>query len=269
MADQWEVEAELARVIAEALYPDGVAADSAIGTVCRVYRGVPVPSALADDLEAGIAHVTVLPVEGSAKDTTRFSSEWQGSTVDCPLSALVYGDRVRFEGEPGPGVVAGVQVDGQAFAWRVPRRMTAGVVAAVLADMVRAVRPAELVGTVVHFPGGTGVLARAVSDGVGGRELRRQSERFRVSLWCPTPTVRDRLGAFVDLSLAGMVFLDVGGWGCRISASGGKTIDDGADARAWRRELVYEIEYPTVLAQSLPAMLFGAGSVNGAGYLGS
>ena len=43
MADQSDVEAELARVIAEALYPDGVAADSAIGAVCRVYRGVPVP----------------------------------------------------------------------------------------------------------------------------------------------------------------------------------------------------------------------------------
>ncbi len=268
MADQAGVEQALAAAIAGALYPDGPGAVSAVGTVCRVYRGWPVAASLEADLVRGIAHVTVQPVKGSIKDTTRYPNEWQGVAPACSLLAEAEGERVRFSGQAGPGIVAGVRVDGRAYAWRIPEATTPGVVAAVLSELVRADRPAELSGAVVRFAGGQGVLARAVADGHGGQELRRQQEVFRVTLWCPTPEVRDRLAAFVDLSLAGVAFLDVGGWGCRMQAAGGETVDTDAVVRAWRRELLYRIEYPTVLESELPSMLFGVGSVNGAGYLG-
>jgi hypothetical protein len=89
----------------------------------------------------------------------------------------------------------------------------------------------------ITFPEAYQVAARAVSDGQGGEEIRRQEMLFRVSLWCPSPDVRDELAAFIDLALAGVVFLDVGGWGCRIKSAGGSTDDEGAAARAWRRDL--------------------------------
>lgn len=267
MADQAEVEQALAEAIAGALYPEGAGAASAVGSVCRVYRGWPVSASLEADLVQGIVHATVQPVKGSVKDTTRFSSEWQGAAGPCPLVAEVDGERVRFSGQAGPGMVAGVRVDGRAYAWRVAEASTPGVVAAVLAGLVRAERPAELSGSVVRFPGGRGVLARAVADGQGGRELRRQEELFRVTLWCPSPEARDRVAAFIDLVLAGVGFLDVDGWGCRVQGAGGETVDTGAAVRSWRRDLLYRIEYPTVLKVDLPTMLFGAGSVNGADYL--
>ena len=268
MPDQADVEQGLASFIAGALYPGGEAANSAVGTVCRVYRGFPVAGALEADLVQGIAHVTVQPIAGSTRTTTRYSAEWIGTAGRCPLVASVSGVTAIFGGTAGAGMVAGVAVDGRAYVWRVVDQSTPGIVAAVLADMVRSDRPATLSGATVIFPDARTVVARAVSDGQGGTELRRQEGRFRVTLWCPTPGVRDAVGAFVDLALAGVGFLDVGGWGCRIRASGGVSHDEGAAVPVWRRELVYRVEYPTVLESSLPAMLFGSGTVNGAGYFG-
>ena len=159
-------------------------------------------------------------------------------------------------------------VDGRAYAYRVTDVAAPVVIAATLAEMVQSDRAAVLSGATVTFPGAHGVVARAVSDGQGGTELRRQEMRFRVSMWCPSPDVRDSVGAFVDLALAGTVFLDVGGRGCRVRVAAGHTDDEGAAVRAWRRDLEYSIEYPTVSESSLPAMLFGSGTVNGAGYFG-
>ena len=268
MPDQADVEQGLAAVIAGALYPEGVGAASAVGTVCRVYRGWPVVDALEADLVAGIAHVTVQPVDGSFRDTTRYPDEWQGEAPVCPLIAESSGGVARFSGVAGPGMVAGVKVDGRAYAWRVDGEATPGVVAAVLAGLVRVDRPAALSGTEIAFPGTSDVVARAVSDGQGGRELRRQSGLFRVTLWCPSVEVRDRVAGFVDLVLAGMAFLDVEGWGCRVRAAGGRSSDEAGAVRAWRRELTYRVEFPTVRVESLPSMLFGSGTANGAGYVG-
>lgn len=267
MPDQGEVGQALAAWISGALYPNGGAAASAVGTVCRIYRGSPVVGALESDLMLGIAHITVQPVAGSVRDTTRFVTEWQGTVPTCPLVAQTDGVVARFSGQAGPGILAGVLVDEQAYTWRISEVSTPGVVAAVLASMVRADRPATLTESTITFPDAFRVVARAVSDGQGGQELRRQRERFRVTLWCPSPEIRDQVAAFVDLALAGVAFLDVGGWACRVQSVGSSSLDEGAAVRAWRRDLVYRMEYPTVLASNLPSMLFGVGTVNGAGYL--
>ena len=116
--------------------------------------------------------------------------------------------------------------------------------------------------------GGLGIVARVVSDGRGGRELRRQECGFRVTLWCPDPTTRDAAAGVVDLALAGTTFLDVNGWSCRVRMSGGSSTDEGAAGGVWRRDLLYSIEYPTATTETLPAMLFGVDKVNGTSFTG-
>ena len=267
MPDQADVEQGLAVLIAGSLYPGGEAAPSAIGTVCRVYRGWPVPAALEADLRAGIAHVTVQPLSGSFQDTTRYPVEWVGAVPACPLTVETDGERILFTGSAGPGVVAGVAVDGRGYAWRATDSVGPEVVAAALGDLVRVDRPAVVGGAILTVPGGADVLGRAVSDAAGGQEVRRQVMHFRVTVWCGTPEARDQVAAFVDMTLAGVVFLDVGGWGCRVRWAGGESTDEGSAVPAWRRELLYSVEYPTVVEMTLPSMLFGSGTVNGAGYL--
>ena len=61
MPDQADVEQALANWVAGALYPEGVGGASAVETVCRVYRGLPIAAGLEADLMAGIA-----PPDGAA-----------------------------------------------------------------------------------------------------------------------------------------------------------------------------------------------------------
>jgi hypothetical protein len=133
---------------------------------------------------------------------------------------------------------------------------------------IREDRPAVLQDASISLPGGRGIVARVVADGQGGRELRRQEARFRVTLWCPDPGTRDRVAGAVDLALAGLSFLDVGGWACRVRLAGGSSTDEGAAGGAWRRDLLYSVEYPTVADERLPAMLFGISDVNGLAFAG-
>ena len=267
MPDLSDVEGVLAAFVAGALYPGGVDAASAVGATCRVYRGSPVAGELEAELRGGVVHVTVQPVDGSMRERTRWASEWVGDAQVCPLVAEVEGERARFSGEVVPGLVAGVMVDGRAYAWRVETG-PAAVVAAVLGDLVSVDRTAVVDGGTVWFPGGRGVVARAVRDGTGGVELRRQSVLLRVTCWCPSPAIRDAVGGCIGVALAAVSFLDVKGWGCRVRLASETVSDEGSAARAWRRDMVYRVEYPTVLEQSLPSMLFGSGSVNTAPYLG-
>ena len=71
MADQSDVEAVLVALASAALYPQGIDADSVCGQPCRVYRGWPNPLALDADLAAGRVNVTVFPVDGATRNTTR------------------------------------------------------------------------------------------------------------------------------------------------------------------------------------------------------
>ena len=254
MPDQSDIEGAMAALAAAAVQGDTAEA--------RVYRGWPRAAALEADLAAGWAHVSV-SAGGAGRDTTRFTPTWQGVVPAPGLRAEVDGDVVTFAGRAGAGQVAGVRVDGLAYALRMRDGDTPGSVAAVLAGMVRADRPAELHGTSVRLAGGRGVLARVVADGFGGTELRRQVQPMRMVLWCPSPAVRDRLAGLVDVAVAGTPMLDVGGWACRVRAGGGSTTDEGAVAGIWRRDLVYLVEYPTVLEEDLPGMLWGVATAEG------
>ena len=254
MPDQSDVEQALAALAADAL------ADDPAGV--RVYRGWPRAAALEADLQAGRAHLTVTP-GGGPRDTTRYPVEWQGAVPAPTLQATILNEMVSFTGQGGPGQVAGLRVDGRDYAYRLRDGDTPGLVAAVLAAQVRVDRPALLHGTSVLLLDGRGILARVVADGAGGTELRRQVQPMRLTLWCPAPDVRDRLAAAVDLALAAAAFLDVGGWGCRVRASGGSVTDDGAAAGVWRRDLVVAVEYPTVADAALPTMLWGVTAVDG------
>ena len=252
MPDQADIEQALAALGAEALRDDPAEV--------RIYRGWPRAASLEADLMAGRAHLSVTP-GGAARDATRYPVEWQGSVPVPTLTAVADGEAVTFGGAAGPGQVAGLRVDGVAYAYRLRDGDTPGAVAAELAGLVRADRPAELHGTAVLLPGCQDVLARVVADGAGGTELRRRQQPMRMTLWCPTPDVRDRLACSLDVAVAGAPVLDVGGWACRVQGAGGATTDDGAAAGVWRRDLVYRVEYPTVLAEPLPAMLWGVVSV--------
>ena len=124
MADQSDVAATLAAMIAAALYPNGTNQPSVVGAPVIVYPGWPNPQTLDADMAAGKAHVSVFPRPGDV------------------VTSLAMGD-------------------------------------------------AEWVETVNNGTSGTSAL-----------ELRRQTKQFQVTVWAPTPPLRDAIGKICNVVLA-------------------------------------------------------------------
>ncbi|MBU6419073.1 MAG: hypothetical protein KGQ79_05020 [Proteobacteria bacterium] len=260
MADQADVETALAAIAANAVYPAGTAAASAVGAAAKIYRGWPVAPVLDADLAAGIAHVSVSATDGAVKNVTRYPRVWQNlAPASGTLAASVNGLTANFFGTCSAGLLAGVMVDGETYPYAVQANDSAATVTSNLAALLRQGGwIVEYAGTTLAVPEATRFAARVVAGAGALQEIRRQEQEFRVAMWCPCPALRDTIVPVADAALMANDFIALadGSYG-RIRFANGMTTDASADAALYRRDLIYTVEYPTTLAQMTPAMLFG------------
>jgi hypothetical protein len=267
MADQSHVETALVALTSAALYPQGTGSASVAGLDCRIYRGWPNSAALDNDLRNNVINVTVFPSHGSGRLTTRYVEEWVGSPAQPTLTASVSGVTVTFAGSADPGQVAGILVDGQSYAYRTQAGDTPASVAANIAVLARATRIVPLFGTSITLTGAGELRARVVADAPVQKEVRRQEQVFQVTCWCPTPATRDTAAAAIDQALAALSFIDLDdGTQGRLLYSGTTVFDQSEDALLYRRDLLYSVEYATILTSPAPAMLFGDLQLNAATF---
>lgn len=76
MADVSDVGQALVGFVESVVYPNGTAAASIVGNGIKIYQGWPTPEELADDLAAGIVHVSVFPRPGDRIIDT-LTDDWQ------------------------------------------------------------------------------------------------------------------------------------------------------------------------------------------------
>ena len=258
MADQSDVENALVAVIASAIYPAGTGASSVLGVTARVYRGWPNGAALDADLAAGNVNITVFPVEGGARNTTRWPYEWRATPALPTLTASVSGNAATFAGSAAAGQLAGLLVGRKSYVHRTRSGDTPELVAALLADAVGADLPATLAGATIAIPDAARLVARTAADAAASLELRRQDQAFRITCWCPSPATRDSAAARVDAALSASRFIALAdgstGW---LRWTGSTVQDKSQDASLYRRDLTYTVDYPTTQLQAQPSMLFG------------
>ncbi len=214
MAGQQDVETAIVALIATAAYPAGTAAASSIAgpdgmVTCRVYRGMPNAPALEADLARGVMHATVFAEPGGVRNVTRYPREWiEVAPVPATLSVSVAGMAATFTGQCAAGQLAGIAVDGAIFPYAVQARDTPASVASNLAALLRAAGwLVNYAGTTLSVPAAHGLIARVVAGGVALREIKRQVQPFRISLWCPDPLTRDAATAVIDPALAAPQFI--------------------------------------------------------------
>jgi len=258
MADISDVEITLVSLVTAALYPVDLAPVSAVGADCRVYRGWPTPAGLDADLKAGLVNVSIFPDAAPGQTMTPYPSGWHGMAKTPTLVASVSTNTINFSGMANPGQLVGVRVGNNTFIYPTAGGDTPESVAANLAELIGQNFIAQLSGTTLTIPGATNLVARVVADSPALREVRRQTHDFRISCWCPTPTLRDTTCGIVDTALAGLTFIgfpdtSVG----RIQYKNTAAFDQSQSAILYRRDLIYSIEYPTILSATLPAMVFG------------
>lgn len=265
MADESDVETALVTLASAALYPNGTAGSSVPGVDCRIYRGWPNATALDSDLRAGVVNVTVFPGQGPGRVTTRHQPEWEASPAAPTLTAAVSGQTVTFGGSAALGQLAGLLVDGLTYPYRTQPGDTPTAVAANLATLVRVDQIVQIAGATMTVPGAGRLLARVVADAPAQKEVRRQMQIFRVTCWCPTPANRDSAAVAIDQSLADMAFIDLpDGTQGRLIYAGTTIFDQSQDALLYRRDLLYSVEYATMLSSTQPSMLFGEIDINAA-----
>lgn len=258
MADQSDVEEALVNIATAALYPNGTAQPSIPGPDCRIYRGWPNPTALDADLSAGVVNVTVFPVGGSTRTTTRYSEQWIGAPVQPTLTVLTAGSTVTFGGTADLGQIAGILADGTGYAYRTCVGDNNQSVAANLASMIRANSIVQLSASSLTIAGVRNLLARVVADAPATQEVRRQEQGFRLTCWCPTPATRDATASALDLAFSTQRFLSLAdGSSGRLTYASTTEFDQSQNARLYRRDLTYTVEYATIYSATLPAMLFG------------
>jgi hypothetical protein len=265
MADQADVETALAAIVANALYPEGTAATSVIGNICRVYRGYPTAPALDADLAAGVVHVSVAAGGSPARNVTRYPRKWiTVAPVLTVLRVAVAGETATFSGACAVGQLAGVVVKDSAYAYAVQGNDSPATVASNLAAILRSAGwLVEYAGTSVGVPGAARFEARVVSGAGALQEIKRQAQEFKISMWCPDPASRDAVAPVVDQALAGVNFVPLAdGSYARVIFTNSEAQDGAADAALYRRDLTYSVEYPTTVSQVIPAMLFGAASLS-------
>ena len=270
MADQSHVEDALLAAASAALYPNGAGAPPTIAAPCRIHRGWPLPAALDADLARGIVTVSVSPVDGSQRITTRFPDNWVVIGANAPgLVAEVVGDQIRLSGDARPGQLVGILADGRAAVRRTQAGDTPSLVAAHLARQLRVGLVVQLSGAALIVPGVRDLRARVVVDQPARRELRRQSQSFRLACFCPSPMLRDAAAATIDTALARRRFLELAdGTTAHLLHENTVTLDNAELALLYRRDLILRAEYATTEIANLPALLFGAGTVNAAPFIG-
>ena len=277
MADLSAVENGLVAVLAAAVYPAaylaGSYAASKSGTTVKLYRGWPESANLNADLKLGRAHVSVFPDPGMTRVTTRYPLEWFVPAAAVPtLTASADGAEVTFGGAGGVGQVAGVAFGPgpvqNAYAFRLSAADTPSSVAAGLAALISG---ASASGAILTLPTDIGTRAAVAMDTTAMRETRRQEQGIRVSIWAPTPAVRDALSAAADLALANMLdaygnpteFMPLSdGTRARVQYRGVFVNDKPSIDIVWRRDMRYSVEYATTAVEVQPLMLFGQANVS-------
>jgi hypothetical protein len=239
---------------------------------CKVFRGWPTAAKLEADLAAGISNVSVFPVPGAGRRTTRYVPQWNpGPKITPTLLATVDGSTVIITGVPTVNQVIGIRF-GAGFSpttvtYRPSVSDTTLSIAAALGAMIS---DATVTGPVITIPDATNLATAVVVDQQMWAETRRQDQHIWVIGWCPAPLVRDVVMKAVD-----------SGFGDMLDASGNLTdqfpLPDGSSARllymsshtddqaqksgVWRRDLRYIVSYPTITTQFFPTVIFNTVSV--------
>ena len=148
------------------------------------------PAGVDADLAAGRVNVSVFPMDGATRNTTRYGDDWLAAPLPATLTVTVAGNAVTFGGTADPDQLAGIAAGGHSYVYRTQVNDTPPVVAANLAALARADFLVQLAGAMLTLPGAHDLIGRVVADAASLKQIRRQSQRFSIISWCNDPAVR-------------------------------------------------------------------------------
>jgi hypothetical protein len=264
MADESDVENALVGQIVALLYPNGAGSASSVAAPVKVFRGHPSNSLLLDDRANGVLDVSVFPVAGTTRNTTRWGVQIYETLVSPSITVTTSGHSATFSGAANGGELAGILADQIAYIYTTQPGDTAALVAATLAQAIRINAACVVSGATVTLPGSKAIIGRIAAPAAALEEWGRQEQDFRVSVWAPNPTLRDLTAGSICASLATVSFLTLAdGTGGRMRYQSTASIDEDQGSSIYRRDMTYTVEYATTSSVQNPTVLFGDLDLNG------
>ena len=248
MADLVDIQNYLVTTVSGALYLTGVTNPSVTGTPIAVYAGWPVKAQLDIDIAANKTHVSIFTGSGE-RNTTRYPMEWKDTNVAVATLVLtVSGKTVTVSGTVSVPQNCIVIVNGKAYSYAVQSADTLTTIATGVAALIAG---ATSSGAVVTIPSANSLTTAISTQGTSVKEIRRQERVFQITVWAPTPTLRDTVAQTIDLAIAQIErFTLPDQTSARLTYKGSLPTDSLQKAMIYRRDLSYHVEYATVLTQT-------------------
>ena len=271
MADESEVEDALCDFIVATLYPGGTegldaSAPSLAGAPAKVQRGMPLSLDLEAMIRDGVIDIAVAARNGVERVTTRYSRKWEmlippvhTITVTPPSQTITLGGTVSVPQNvalgwgPHAHTIHAVQA-GESLQ---------DIAAALAAALVAQGAPVVASGTSLTVASGPDLRARVGGFGAMARELKRQDKSFQITIFTPTPELRDDVAKIIDPALANINFLTLPDR-TRGLVRYERTIviDTYEKMTEYRRDLFFWVEYPTITTMQAPEVI-AIGSTSG------
>jgi hypothetical protein len=263
VADLADVLNGIREEVTAALNAEGIVQPGVSSKGLRIYRGWP-GEALDADLLNGIAHVTIYPRAGVASVLPGSIDGWvENARPTLNMSAAAEEDTATFTGTANrTDMVAAVVADGAGWTLALTNGQTAESVAATFATAIAEDRPASATGPALTLSGAARLRVGVYSWGTERLEVRRQEQGVLVTVWAPSPALRDRIAGVLDLHFAserGRLSREMAdGTEATIRYAGTVFDDAGREHPVYRRDLAVLVEYSTVRTRSQPPVAAGA-----------
>jgi hypothetical protein len=256
---------EIAKILTtEAYQPYAVGYSDILGLSFRLTRGWPVDNQLVADLNANpsVTNITVFSQPGQ-RNTTRFLRQTMNQVTQVPEPTLipdVVGNTVVFSGTGSASEIISVTYGNVAGASI--RLTNSDTPVTVAQKFATALSNTSALNGVLTLPSPPGVAVGM--DVTMLREVHRQCAIWRVTIWASKPEYRDEFASLIDPNLQGLdrfFFADGSCSGPIVNA--GTYVDDVVEKqKLWKRDLLYEVEYPTDTVSIVPVMTLGDLNVN-------
>lgn len=264
MPDLSEVTQALGQLIGATLYPAGASGENpspVSNCPVLVQEGWPDPKSLEAATKGGKVLVSIYPLPAE-RVTTRYPERREENPIPAATYALaVAGQVITVSGAaPSPYFAQNlaVWINGGYYVAQATIGQTPAQVAAALAAEIGADYSVSVTGAAITIPAGLRIGDLVVgTTGSVQREVRRQERQFQITTWAGTPALRSTVAKAIDEALAQVRFLEgfADGTGGRLTYHGSPVTDFDQRQGVYRRDLIYCVEYGTIIVDAAPQIV--------------
>lgn len=248
MANLTEIYNALIDVITDAVYPNGTSTPSIINAAVTRRPGYPDPSRLNALLNLAEAHIGVFAIGNSDKNVTRFQEiEKVISINEATIFTEIINNTVTITGTISVPQSVLIILNKITYSYIVKDADTLADIASNLASLLPNAASNE--NTITINGNISSLNVRVSTAGQTLLEIKRQTKIFYVSVYASLPTHREILGDAIDIKLGFLKRLYLPGTSaCNITYKGMLEKDQFQKEDLYQRDLIYTIEYPTVMS---------------------